>query len=293
MSAPKAPHLRGVIDTEGSAADGQAPAQAPKTTHSRKDDIAEGTDVPDTWPKRNEVARLIGMTADTVRNYEIRGKLTPVKDRQGMVRFQPEEVEALLIDLGIDSDRTEQWKQKAYARADMYSALQAFSLVAGNVRALATASERQDKRADAYMNRLEAENERLRARIETLEKREEASRDEKQKVHSQNVDDQAIAAIVESEKARDDRIVRILGSLADNVQGFLTAGEEPSTDHNPTAFLNTLDLDKLEALADRMGDMLTPEHLAAIQRAHARKIQAAQAKAEAAPQSEAKPNASG
>lgn len=291
MSTPKAPHLRGVIDAEGTSADGQEPQK--RAAHLRKDDIAEGTDVPDTWPKRTEVARLLSMTVETVRNYEIRGKLTPVKDRAGMVRFQPEEVEALLVDLGIETDRTEQWKAKSYARADLYSSLQAFSLVASNVRALATASERQDKRADAYMNRLEGENARLRARIDVLEKREDDAREEKQKVHSNNVDDQAIVAIVESEKARDDRIVRILDSLAGHVQGFFAAGEEGSTDHNPTAFLNTLDLDKLEALTERMGDMLTPDHLEAIQRAHARKIEAAQAKAaaEAAPKTEAKSDA--
>jgi len=62
--------------------------------------IEDTEENPSKWPTRGGAARLLGYSLSSIKRLEREGKLTPIKDNDGVHRFDPGMIEGLRLELG-------------------------------------------------------------------------------------------------------------------------------------------------------------------------------------------------
>jgi len=242
----------------------------PKTINAKGETVSE-TSAPlakaprdvSNWPKRKDVAELLGCGIHKVRNYEARGKLHPEKDAKGDHRFDPDEVGSLCIDLGIDDDTTSRWKEKAYGRIDLYASLNAYKVLNDNIKAVGARDSAIDERANRYMDRIDArnkyleeENDRLRQRLDEVQTLKEGLQDK--------ADERALVrALVQQNAEQDERKITVWGRIANNVQRFLFNSDEMN--------ISEFSALELEVIKGGLFDVLDDDKKARIEQAIAKR----------------------
>lgn len=208
----------------------------------------------DQWPTRHQARRLLGgMSTAKIKKLEKEGKLHPVADADGVWRLNPDELEDLADELGLTDDESgERARADAYARVDLGNSIKL-------LRSVTQPHDAQQARWAAMFDRVDAENARLRSRVEHLETKLEQAWQAQQNAEDRTHERKTIEGIM---TAREQRTTMLLGQLVEHGAKFFNGSGTP--------FLESLDEEQMATYFGAF-DMLRPAQQEAL-RAAAKKL---------------------